>query len=274
MEKYNLNEGNESLKKILLMMKYDSKKTLTENVKYVNEQSYNPDGTANFKKPTNPTTQPSKNKIKLIDLVNRVNNELNSTFNADENLILKDIKLLTSNKLFNNFLDLYKKTTNIDFGVHLYGSINPRQDKKEWDDLKKYLSSIKISLEDNYFSDPRKGKSSAVFKNLDSKTPSTSTKAEDTKQYIQCSGTYKIYCYNKSSIGKIQGCLGLKQDGYFGPKTQNALKLIGYNDGFTDNDIETICGKKNKTPEINNTNNFTTQSQLPPDSDIDPKDNV
>jgi hypothetical protein len=31
MEKYNLNEGNKALNRVLLMMKYDSKKTLVEN---------------------------------------------------------------------------------------------------------------------------------------------------------------------------------------------------------------------------------------------------
>jgi hypothetical protein len=39
MEKYNLGEGNDSLKKILLMMKYNNKKTLSENVMFINEQS-------------------------------------------------------------------------------------------------------------------------------------------------------------------------------------------------------------------------------------------
>jgi hypothetical protein len=39
MEKYKLNEGNDSLKKILLMMKYNNKKTLSENVGVISEQS-------------------------------------------------------------------------------------------------------------------------------------------------------------------------------------------------------------------------------------------
>ena len=39
MEKYNLNEGNEALNRVLLMMKYDSKKTLTENKIVLVEQS-------------------------------------------------------------------------------------------------------------------------------------------------------------------------------------------------------------------------------------------
>jgi hypothetical protein len=38
MKKYSLNEGNESLKRVLLMMGYDSKKTLEENTKVIFEQ--------------------------------------------------------------------------------------------------------------------------------------------------------------------------------------------------------------------------------------------
>jgi len=41
MEKFNLNEGNDALKRVLLMMKYDANKTLTENVENlepINEQ--------------------------------------------------------------------------------------------------------------------------------------------------------------------------------------------------------------------------------------------
>lgn len=40
MEKYNLNEGNEAVKRALLLMKYDSKKTLTENTETLNESGY------------------------------------------------------------------------------------------------------------------------------------------------------------------------------------------------------------------------------------------
>jgi hypothetical protein len=32
MEKFNLNEGNDALKRVLLMMKYDNRKTLKENI--------------------------------------------------------------------------------------------------------------------------------------------------------------------------------------------------------------------------------------------------
>ncbi len=39
MEKFNLNEGNDALKRVLLMMKYDANKTLTENVEEIQEQN-------------------------------------------------------------------------------------------------------------------------------------------------------------------------------------------------------------------------------------------
>jgi len=39
MEKFNLNEGNDALKRVLLMMKYDANKTLTENVEGLDEQN-------------------------------------------------------------------------------------------------------------------------------------------------------------------------------------------------------------------------------------------
>jgi hypothetical protein len=38
MEKYSLNEGNESLKRVLLMMGYDNNKTLADNTKNIFEQ--------------------------------------------------------------------------------------------------------------------------------------------------------------------------------------------------------------------------------------------
>ena len=39
MKKYDLNEGNEALKRVLLMMKYDNKKTLVENTELIFEQT-------------------------------------------------------------------------------------------------------------------------------------------------------------------------------------------------------------------------------------------
>lgn len=66
--------------------------------------------------------------------------------------------------------------------------------------------------------------------------------------YHRCQGTYTYGCYNTESIGKIQGCLGLKVDGYFGPLTKEKLDTLGYKNGFTDNDIENICSGQSAPP--------------------------
>jgi len=77
--------------------------------------------------------------------------------------------------------------------------------------------------------------------------PTVTAKKTSGKKYKHCSGgTYKLYCYNKPVIGKVQGCLGLKQDGYFGPKTQSALKSVGFGNGFTDQDVDKICKSSQK----------------------------
>ena len=60
--------------------------------------------------------------------------------------------------------------------------------------------------------------------------------------YKPCTGTYSFGCESES-IRKIQGCLGLVEDGKFGPKTQVKLSKLGkgFDKGFTDADVETIC---------------------------------
>jgi hypothetical protein len=65
-----------------------------------------------------------------------------------------------------------------------------------------------------------------------------------TKKYKVCSGTYTQGCYS-DAIKKVQGCLGgLVADGKFGPKTNGKLKEAGFSSGFSDNDVDKICDKK------------------------------
>jgi hypothetical protein len=264
MEKYNLNEGNESLKKILLMMKYDNKKTLSENTKILTEQS-----------------KAMRNKGeglgRIMSLLSGLNPKKNSKLPTWSNG--KSIINLGSQNI-ENFL-VKTNIGNLYFFVFKPGGYFTQNNFVL--KIKDGVSTIGTwDLDRMYFkTEGDKSVTDRGFDNaipLNSLTSTQDSNVKDTKtqksKYKQCSGTYKIYCFNKNVIGKVQGCLGLKQDGYFGPKTQNALKSIGYNDGFTDNDIDTICNKKNQTPEINNSNNITAQSQITADSDIDPKYNV
>jgi hypothetical protein len=52
------------------------------------------------------------------------------------------------------------------------------------------------------------------------------------------------------AIAKVQGCLGLVTDGKFGPKTEAALKAKGFS-SFTDAEVDKICNKPTPTPTVN-----------------------
>ena len=58
--------------------------------------------------------------------------------------------------------------------------------------------------------------------------------------YKPCTEKYSFGC-ESPAIAEIQGCLGLVQDGKFGPKTQAKLDMLGKAEGFTDADIDSIC---------------------------------
>jgi len=61
--------------------------------------------------------------------------------------------------------------------------------------------------------------------------------------YKPCSGTYSFGC-KSDVIAKVQGCLGgLASDGKFGPKTKAALSAKGIT-SFTDADVTKICQSK------------------------------
>jgi hypothetical protein len=74
MEKYSLNEGNESLKRVLLMMGYDSKKTLGENTKTIFEQEESDDMINKYGKkidvtiPSNSTSDMFKDATNAVGL--------------------------------------------------------------------------------------------------------------------------------------------------------------------------------------------------------------
>lgn len=89
MEKYNLNEGNESLKRVLLMMGYDNNKTLAENTKNIFEQDIDndvdPKLTNSLVQPVTTTTPPAAETAPLSykDLVTKLQNLLLTKYNAN-----------------------------------------------------------------------------------------------------------------------------------------------------------------------------------------------
>jgi len=71
-----------------------------------------------------------------------------------------------------------------------------------------------------------------------------------------CSPNYTKGC-KSDKIAEAQRCLGLTDDGKFGPKTQNKLAQKGFPNGFSDSDIPKICG----------TGGATTSKEEKPDVD-------
>jgi hypothetical protein len=67
--------------------------------------------------------------------------------------------------------------------------------------------------------------------------------------YKSCSGAYSRGC-QAEAIKTVQGCLGLVQDGKFGPKTEAALKAKGFS-SFTDAEVDKICNKTTTTTQVN-----------------------
>lgn len=72
--------------------------------------------------------------------------------------------------------------------------------------------------------------------------------------YKDCAGSYSKGCKSEA-IKKVQGCLGLVQDGKFGPKTEAALKSKGFT-SFTDAEVDKICGT---AKPVQPDDEFTTQ---------------
>ena len=70
------------------------------------------------------------------------------------------------------------------------------------------------------------------------------TKTNIQSKYKQCSETLPIamYCKN-STIGKVQACLNIKQDGAFGPLTSQSLVAKGLDgQSITQASIDKVCG--------------------------------
>ena len=332
MSKYNLNEGNESLKKILLLMKYDNQKTLTENVdsmeknnsKRINEDvgevaagaaavgaglgagvvatntavgvtSIAPTATTAAVVPvasalgvglgtagaiiggagalvlaplvywlvtkdgeypkvkalfqmcsTNAEAfkklPPKLSQSDIRQMSDDIYDAVNYTWGTDEELLFGAFNKLNDGNAtdFCALVQYYNKQ-----GENLLSDLNGDIDTSgEW---KKIYRPIRNCVEDSLLEIGKMVEDDKI-EGVDKKEGSKTSK------YKKCSGTYKMYCFNKEVIGKVQKALGLKSDGAYGPKTQAALEKVGYKNGFTDADVSKIVGSTNKTTKEPNVN--------------------
>ena len=70
------------------------------------------------------------------------------------------------------------------------------------------------------------------------------------RKYHDCpTGPYTQGCKSEV-IRKVQGCIGVKDDSFFGPKTQGALESKGFKNGFTDTDVTKLCSNKPEETKV------------------------
>lgn len=322
MEKYNLNEGNDALKRVLLMMKYDAKKTLTENVEEIEEQNRGTAATAGavggaglaagaataagygalsttaglssmslgmallpasasataalatgaavlggaaglglvplaywlITKDDGKTKVDrmfqycSTDKSKIDKIPRQVNDNIirnisDKIYDATEGLGTDEEAIYSAFgelKTASDFCALVARF-NRDYGDLLETLDDDIDDQSEWEKIYRPLrncveDSLLLIKDDNLEKDCKQNPNQAKCKGGGGggggKKPSP--------KFRDCKGTYTQGC-KSGVIKKVQGCLNVKPDGLFGPKTQGALESKGFKNGFTDADVDKIC---------------------------------
>ena len=256
MSKEIIKEGQEALKRALLMMNYDMKKTLTENVEVISEQA-------------------NTNEISAGDLADIVDDAVDILDRDVETSDMEDLIELMKTEIFGKKFkgacayDKFKKYyadneswqgETFEDQVESSGEYN----EQEFEDVKQEMLDL-IKKEKQFC------KTLSYTVTTTTKAPvvtTTTTKAplkggsNTTTQYTPCpaNGPYKQGC-KSDVVKKIQGCLGVKTTGNFGPLTQTALTKIGYPSGFTSADVENIC-KKGTGPVFASDNLVTTKKGI------------
>jgi len=151
---------------------------------------------------------------------------------------LRDKTCDTLNSESNSDFENWKKNHPESDGWVLYSDSDTCN--KYWD-TNKYQRDYKYNKGDK--------KTYCAIKNIGGDT--SVAPSPGTSGYKECTDFYQLNCKDTgSSVGrpntngpiyKVQGCIGVKQDSFFGPKTQSALQAkIGKN-YFTENQVEAIC---------------------------------
>lgn len=125
------------------------------------------------------------------------------------------------------------------------------QNGKKWSDYETEFSVTSSELD--------LAKASCPKEDSDKDTDKVKKKKTAFVWKTDCSPNYKQGC-KSDKIAEAQRCLGLTDDGKFGPKTQNKLAQKGFPNGFSDSDIPKICGtggattSKEEKPDIDKIN--------------------
>jgi len=261
-----ISEGKEALERALLIMKYDMKKTLTENVKVISEQSQ--------------SCSPSLSDVEMntiVDIVWDMLDKMTTVFSQGFYTTERAKKIYDNlNKLvgkkYNDSITQECKSSMDEFLERFAvrsekggGFISTEPDIKLVIDealnengvqedivAQKYLKLSKKIIETGVgvVKNPEQAKDSPT---TDDNKKSGGSSVSNTMSYKLCTGKYVEGC-KSTRIKELQNCLGTSYTGrndiYFDKLTQAALKANGYENGVTDADIDKICNKEIDTPVV------------------------
>jgi hypothetical protein len=261
----------EALDRIKLMMKYDTSKTLNENVETIKQPInealpviapivwwigsgiaaatagagtwiYNVQGGGDaFSKAQSffqgcssldSKLKPTQNKSAHREAADKIYNAIEGV-GTDEDSIKSAIGSMETVADLCAMYKYYNKT---------YGDLYDDLDSDlDGESFRRYVWSSIAPIVDDAAEDLEKVKEEGGKKTDDGK------KTNDGKKkvggggtgYKPCSGTYSFGC-KSDVIAKVQACIGTTADGKFGPKTKAALTSKGFS-SFTDADVEKIC---------------------------------
>jgi len=261
-----ISEGKEALERALLIMKYDMKKTLTENVKVISEQSQ--------------SCSPSLSDVEMntiVDIVWDMLDKMTTVFSQGFYTTERAKKIYDNlNKLvgkkYNDSITQECKSSMDEFLERFAvrsekggGFISTEPDIKLVIDealnengvqedivAQKYLKLSKKIIETGVgvVNNPEQTKDSST---TDDNKKGGGSSATNTMSYKLCTGKYVEGC-KSPRIKELQNCLGTSYTGrndiYFGKLTQAALKANGYENGVTDDDIDKICNNEIDSPVV------------------------
>jgi len=141
------------------------------------------------------------------------------------------------------------------YGEDMYEGIDGDIDFGDWDLYVRQPLTNAIKATQKANDDATKkgggGKEGADKEGTDEKgadEEGTKTPDGNTIEYKSCSGTYKLGCkdVDNNVVWQLQGCLGIKQTGKFGPNTESSLKEKTGNTSIDEREVWTLC--KNEIP--------------------------
>lgn len=126
------------------------------------------------------------------------------------------------------------------YGEDMYEGIDGDIDFGDWDLYVRQPLTNAIKASTKIVDDAEKG-GGGEEKGSDEEEAKTSN--GDTMVYNSCSGTYKLGCKDEDDnvVWQLQGCLGVKQTGKFGPNTESSLKEKTGNTSIDEREVWTLC---------------------------------